>query len=177
MNSIHSKNPVKRGPFVTILPIVILVGLLCSCATVTHFPVDMAKDVQLTPIQAVEFIQKEARASSSDADYGSFVLDKNGFSFAKTVKKTKKQTIDGVTAEAEYEETQVHHVPWQSVTRIDPYLKETFIGDLYGARLLFLTGRVVFAQRMNFNTELDLYCDNQEELSYLVAALQTLMGR
>lgn len=177
MNSIHSKKPVKRGPFVTILPIVILVGLLCSCATVTHFPVDMAKDVQLTPIQAVEFIQKETRASGIDADYRSFVLDKNGFSFAKTVKKTKKQTVNGVTAEVEYEETQVHHVPWQSVTRIDPYLKETFIGDIYGVQLQFTSSKVVSALRQNISSKLDLYCDNYEELTHAVTALHTLMGR
>lgn len=105
------------------------------------------------------------------------MLDRNGFSFAKTVKKTKKQTINGVHTDVEYEETQVHHVPWQSVTRIDPYLKETFIGDLYGVRLLFLTSRVVFAQLMNYNTELDLYCDNYEEVTHVVAALHTLMKR
>lgn len=137
----------------------------------------MAKDVQLTTAQAVAIIQKEARASSTDADHGSFVLDEKGFSFAKTEKVEKEQVINGLKTTVELEETQVHHVAWQSVTRIDPYLKETFIGDLYGVRLLFLTGRVVFAQRMNFNTELNLYCDNHEELSYLVAALQTLIKK
>ena len=179
MNLIRSKQSIKSRRLITILLIVILAGLLCSCATMTHFPVDNADQSafpgKLTPSEAVAFIQKEARPSSSDADRGSFVLDERGFSFAKTEKVEKEQTINGVKAIVEHEETQVHHVAWQSITRIDPYLKETFIGDLFGVRLLFLTNRLVFAQRMNFSTELNLYCDDYEELTYMVAALQTLM--
>lgn len=150
---------------------------LSACATVTHFPAGMAKQVRLTPAQAAAIIQKNTRASSSDADYGTFVVDEKGFSFAKTEKVEEVQTIDGVETTVEYEQTQVYHVAWQSINRIDPYLKQTFIGDLYGVRLLFLTSRVVFAQRMDFSTELDLYCSNYEELSYVVAALQTLMKK
>ena len=168
---------VNRSNFSTLLMLTIAGLFLHACATVTHFPSDMAKDVKLTPAQAVKIIQKEARASSSDADYSSFVLDERGFSFAKTEKVEREQTINGVKTTVEHEETQVHHVAWQSVTRIDPYLKETFMGDLYGVRLLFLTSRVVFAQRMNFHTELNLYCDNYEELSSVVAALKTLIKR
>ena len=182
MNSIFSEKSLKYGRFIRIpLIVIILAGVLCSCATMTHYPVDIADQSAFsgkwTPDDAVAFIQKETQASSSDADYRSFVLDKNGFSFAKTVKKTKKQTINGVSTDVEYEETQVHHVPWQSVTRIDPYLKGTFIGDLYGVQLQFTSSKVVSALRQNISAELDLYCDNYEELTHVVAALHTLMGR
>jgi len=162
MNSIFSEKSLKYGRFIRIpLIVIILAGVLCSCATMTHYPVDIADQSAFsgkwTPDDAVAFIQKETQASSSDADYRSFVLDKNGFSFAKTVKKTKKQTINGVTSEIEYE--------------------ETFIGDLYGVQLQFTSSKVVSALRQNISAELDLYCDNYEELTHVVAALHTLMGR
>ena len=181
MKPIFSEKSFKNSHLVIVFLIIISAGVLCSCATMTHYPVDIADQSafagNLTPGDAVAFIQKEARASGLDADYRSFVLDKNGFSFAKTVKKTKKQTVNGVTADVEYQETQVHHVPWQSVTRIDPYLKETFIGDLYGVQLQFTSSKVVSALRQNISAKLDLYCDNYEKLTHVVAALHTLMGR
>lgn len=181
MNSSFSEKSLNRGHFIIIFIMVLAMGLLSSCATMTHYPVDIANQSgyagKLTLGEAMAFIQKEARASGLDADYGSFVLDKNGFSFAKTVKKTKKQTVNGISADVEYQETQVHHVPWQSVTRIDPYLKETFIGDLYGVQLKFTSSKVVSALRQNIRSELDLYCDSYEELTHVVAALHILMGR
>lgn len=155
--------------------IVISIGLLSACATMTHYPNNMAKGIKFTSTEAATFIRKEARASQSDADYGSFVLDTKGFSFVKTVKKKKKRKSNGITAIVEYEEAQVHHVSWQSVNSIDPYLKETFIGDLYGVQLQFTSNRVVSTLRQKISTNLDLYCDNYEELAHVVAALHTLM--
>lgn len=162
------------GHFFTLLMFIITSLFLNACATATHFPLDMAKGVKFSPAEAVAFIRKEARASGTDADYGSFVLDTKGFSFTKTVKKIKKQKKNGLTANVEYQEAQVHHVSWHSVNRIDPYLKETFIGDLYGVQLQFISSKVVSNLRQRISTNLDLYCDNLDELTRVVAALQTL---
>ncbi len=177
MNPVFSITSLKHRRFIMFLLMVISVGLLSACATMIHYPTDMAKGVKFSPAEAVVFVRKEARASQSDADYGSFVLDTKGFSFAKTVKKKKKRKSNGITAIVEYEEAQVHHVSWQSVNRIDPYLKETFIGELYGVQLQFTSSRVVSSLRQNISAELDLYCDNYEELTRVVAALQTLIAK
>ncbi len=146
-----------------------------ACATATHFPPEIAKDVRLTPTQAVAVIKKEARASGTDADYGSFGLDTRGFSFTKTVKKTRKRKASGITGNVEYQEIQVHRAPWQSVFRIDPYLKETFIGDLYGVELKFISIKTVSGLQEEISTNLDLFCDDYEEMTRIVAALQTLI--
>lgn len=68
MNSIFSEKPPERGrPIRMLLIVIILAGVLCSCATMTHYPADIADQSPLvgkmTSDDAVAFIQKETRAS------------------------------------------------------------------------------------------------------------------
>lgn len=86
--------------------------------------------------------------------------------------------IKGEIVEIEFDETRIQQVAWQSISNLEPYLKNTIIGDLYGVRLeLIASNYLSTTQYGSSGTELNLYCGNYDDLTMVVAALQTLIGR
>ena len=77
----------------------------------------------------------------------------------------------------EFDETRIQQVAWQSIAKLEPYLKNTIIGDLYGVRLELIASNYISGTRYDSGTELNLYCDNYNDLASVVAALQTLIGK
>ena len=122
--------------------IAVLTGLLTACATMTTFSPDIADQSglsgQMTPDEAVAIIRTKASASGVDADHGSFMIDGKGLSFAKTDTVKKKIKFKGEIVEIEFDETRIQQVAWQSISKLEPYLKNTIVGDLYGVRLELL---------------------------------------
>jgi len=161
--------------------IAFLTGLLTACATMTTFSPDIADQSglsgRMTPDEAVAIIRTKASASGLDADHGSFMIDGKGFGFAKTDTVTKKVKFKGEIIEIEFDETRIQQVAWQSIAKLEPFLKNTIIGDLYGVRLELLASNYISAPRYGGSTELNLYCGNYNDLTAVVAALQTLIGK
>ena len=161
--------------------VAVLTGLLTACATMTTFSPDIADQSglsgQMTPDEAVAIIRTKASASGVDADHGSFMIDGKGLSFAKTDTVKKKIKFKGEIVEIEFDETRIQQVAWQSISKLEPYLKNTIVGDLYGVSLELLASNYISAPRYGGSTELNLHCGNYNDLTAVVAALQTLIGK
>jgi hypothetical protein len=157
--------------------------LLAGCSTITPYTKDIAKEspqfATLTKADAVQIIKSQTGVSGETADYGSFILDEEGFSFKKTTEEEKTEWKDGKPVSRKYTSWIERNVPWDAIKELTPYMEEykaPFHHIRYRVRLDYQITTVKFSSRTKENEELVLNCKTYESLVDVTAALKMLTG-
>lgn len=161
-----------------------MLACLSACSTVTPYTPDLAKQSglfgHLTPEQAAKVVAAKVRVSGEDADSGTFLTDKEGFSYTKTTKTTKTKWKHGKPVETEITTTTNRNVPWSAVVGLDAYREAyqwAFLGTFHRARIMFDVVAVEDARRVRERHELRFTCRKAEDLADVLAALSVLRGK
>lgn len=157
--------------------------LLAGCSTITPYTADIAKESpqfgSLTKAEAAQIIKKQADVSGETADYGSFIVDEEGFSFKKTTEEEKTEWKDGKPVSRKYTSWIERNVPWDAITKMTPYMEEykaPFHHIRYRVGLDYQITTVKFSSRTKESEEIILNCKTYESLVDVTAALKTLTG-
>ena len=154
--------------------------LLTSCSTITPYPLDVSKQSQyfgnMTPDLAVDIIKHDVSISGEEADYRSFLVDEQGFSYAKTTEKTRTEWKDGKAKEYKSSSTSTRHVPWTAITEIEPFMEHynKVFSDRYRVRVKFKITSVKYGQRSHDKEDLEFNCKDETALADVVAAVRFL---
>ncbi len=157
--------------------------LLAGCSTITPYTADIAKESpqfgSLTKAEAAQIIKKQADVSGETADYGSFIVDEEGFSFKKTTEEEKTEWKDGKPVSRKYTSWIERNVPWDAITKMTPYMEEykaPFHHIRYRVGLDYQITTVKFSSRTKESEEIILNCKTYESLVDVTAALKVLTG-
>jgi hypothetical protein len=152
-----------------------------GCSTVTPYSADIAKESpqfgKITKADAASVIKSQASVSGEIADYGSFIVDEEGFSFKKTTEEEKTEWKGGKPVTSKYTITTTQNVSWSSIAEIAPYMEEykaPFHHIRYRARLDYNTITVKDSSRVKEKEDIVLNCKTYEALVDVMAALKTL---
>jgi len=164
-----------------------LVGLLlvvlgvAGCSTITPYSADLAKESPqfgtITKADAASIIKSQASVSGEIADYGSFIVDEEGFSFKKTTEEEETEWKKGKPVTTKSTVTTSQNVSWSSITEMAPYMEEykaPFHHIRYRVRLDYNTITVKDSSRVKEREEIVLNCKTYETLVDVMAALKTL---
>ena len=161
--------------------LVLLVLVSAGCSTVTPYGEEIAKESsqfgKIGKAEAVALIKSQAGVSGEIADYGSFVMDEEGFSFRKTTQEEKTEWKDRKPVTSKSTVTQTQNVPWNSITSLMPYMEEykaPFHHIRYRVRLEYNTIALVGSSRVREKEGIILNCRTREALADVVTALKTL---
>jgi hypothetical protein len=154
---------------------------VAGCSTITPYSVDIAKKSPqfgtITKADAAQIIKSQASVSGEIADYGSFIVDEEGFSFKKTSEEEKTEWKDRKPVTSKYTITTTQNVSWNSITAMTPYMEE-YKAPLhhirYRVRLDYETISVKDSSRVREKEAVILNCKTEEVLADVVAALKTL---
>jgi len=155
--------------------------VLAGCSTVTPYSLDVAKESSqfgmLNKPDAAHIIKNRTSVSGETADYRSFLVDDEGFSYTKTTEETKTEWENGKSKERKFTNTLTRNVPWSAITDIKPYMEEykaPFHHIRYRVELNFNIVTVKYGSRMKEREDFVLNCKSYEDLVDVVAALKTL---
>lgn len=161
----------------------LVAAALAGCSTVTPFSPEIAKESPqfgaLTKADAAHIIKSQASVSGEIADYGSFLIDEEGFSFTKTTEEETTEWKKDKPVKFKSTSTITHNVPWTSLTGMTPYMEEyeaPFHHVRHRVRLDFSTITVEYSSRIRENADIVLNCKTYEALVEVMAALKTLTG-
>ena len=166
------------GKFVGLLLVAMGVA---GCSTVTPYSTDISKESPqfgvLAKPDAAEIIKSQTSVSGETADYGSFIVDDDGFSFEKTTEEEKTEWKGNKPVTTKYTVTSSQNVSWKSIKEIVPYMEEykaPFHQIRYRVRLDYDTISVKNSCRVKEQENIILNCKTYEKLVEVVAALKTL---
>jgi hypothetical protein len=152
-----------------------------GCSTVTPYSADIAKESSqfgvITKPDAAQIIKSQTSVSGETADYGSFIVDDEGFSFEKTTEEEKTEWKGNKPVTTKYTVTSSQNVSWKSIKEIVPYMEEykaPFHQIRYRVRLDYDTISVKNSCRVKEQENIILNCKTYEKLVDVVAALKTL---
>ena len=164
-----------------------LVGLLlvamgfAGCSTITPYSADIAKESPqfgvITKPDAAQIIKSQASVSGEIADYGSFIVDEEGFSFKKTTEEEKTEWKKNKPVTSKSTVTITQNVSWNSITGMTPYMEEykaPIHHIRYRVRLDYESITVKDSSRVREKEDIVLNCKTEEVLADVVAALKTL---
>jgi hypothetical protein len=161
--------------------LLLMVMGVAGCSTVTPYNTDIAKESSqfgvITKPDAAQIIKSQASVSGEIADYGSFIVDEEGFSFKKTTEEEKTEWKGGKPVTSKYTITTTQNVSWSSITEIAPYMEEykaPFHHIRYRVRLYYNTITVKDSSRVKEKEDIVLNCKTYEVLVDVTAALKTL---
>ncbi len=162
---------------------VLTVLLLTGCSTITPYSKDIAKESSrfgaLTKSEAAGIVKSHADVSGEIADYGSFLVDEEGFSFKKTTEEEKTEWKGNEPNTFKVTSWVTRNVPWTAITEITPYMEEykaPFHHIRYRVRLDYSTSSLTGAGRVRESEDIVLNCKTYEVLVDVTAALKTLTG-
>ncbi len=157
---------------------------LAGCSTVTPYSKDIAKESPrfgaLTRAEAAQIIRSQADVSGEIADYGSFVVDEEGFSFRKTTEEEKTEWKGKKPTTRKWTSTTTRNIPWDAITEISPYMEEykaPFHHIRYRIELDFETIALENGSRVREREDLVLNCRSYQALVDVTAALKVLTRR
>ena len=163
--------------------VVLAVLMLTGCSTVTPYNLQLAEQSpqfgQITPAGAVEILKTKMSVSGEIADYRTFLVDEEGFSYQKTTEKTETEWKKNKPVETKSTETLSRDVPWSAITEIMPYHEKYdigFLGEAFRVRLDFNMTTVKYGSRTKEKEQVELTCKSLEDLADVVAALRVLTG-
>ena len=165
-------------------PLLAVAAFLVACSTITPYTLDLAEESQrfgtLSPAEAVDIVKTKTRISGEVADYRSFLVDEEGFSYTKTSKKTRTDWKKGKAIRKNVTHTETRHVPWKAVAEIEPYYEEykvRLFGSAYRVRLRFSVTTVRYSQRVKEQETFAMSCKTREDLADVMAALRKLTDK
>ena len=154
---------------------------LVGCSTITPYTADFARKSPqfgaITKADAVQIIKSQAGVSGEIADYGSFIVDEDGFSFKKTTEEERTEWKKGEPVKIKSTITTSQNVSWNSIAGMTPYMEEykaPFHHIRYRVRLDYETITVKDSSRVKEKENVILNCKTEEVLADVVAALKTL---
>ena len=171
----------KRANTKTLVGLLLLAVASAGCSTITPYTADLAKESpqfgKISKTDAVDIIKSQTSVSGEIADYGSFIVDEEGFSFKKTTEEEKTEWKDRKPVTRKSTITTTQNVSWNSITDMAPYMEEykaPFHHIRYRVRLDYNTITVKDSSRVREKEDVVLNCKTEDALADVVAALKTL---
>ena len=162
----------------------LLGGLLAGCSTIKPYDAEFAKESRLfgtvTKPDAVGVVKAKASVSGEIADYRSFLVDEEGFSYTKTTEKKETEWKGKKSKEVVSTEKLTRNVPWSAITEIAPYEEEygpPFRHIRYRVRMEYSVTTVKYSSRVKERETMVLNCPTRQDLADVVAALKVLTGQ
>lgn len=162
---------------------VLIASLVAGCSTITPYSKDIAAESAqfgtFTKAEAAQIIRSQAGVSGEVADYGSFIVDEEGFSFKKTTEEERTEWKNNKPIKVKSTSWITRNVPWSAITAIAPYREEykaPFHHIRHRVRLGYTFTTVEYSTRVKENADLVLTCKTYESLVDVTAALKTLTG-
>lgn len=174
------KRKVLAGAVVAVLSGLLLAG----CSTVTPLGPDVARESprfgQIGPPDAVQILKTKMHVSGEIADYRTFLVDEQGFSYQKTTEETKTEWKKGKPVEMKSTHTASWDIPWGAVTGLTPYeeqYKIKMFGTAFRVRVDYNITTAKYGSRSRERETVEMTCKTREDLADVVAALRVLTGK
>jgi hypothetical protein len=182
---VNLKSPrLWKSEFLSLSPIaeaVLIFFLLAGCSTITAYSKEIARESPrfgtLTKMDAVAILKLHASVSGEIADYGSFVVDEEGFIFKKTTEEVKTEWKHKKPVKVKSTSWVAWDVPWNAINEITPYMEEyqaPFPHIRYRVRLDYSINTVKYSSRVKEGADIVFDCQTYEALVDVTAALKTL---